>query len=294
MVPFLHGPNRIQGCGASIAPERGLASDQLYRTSNNEGHRVAVTLDTKVLIQGCVKTCTSRECAELFSLFSSFDSDCQSGSFLIQRNRDKLSTRKFDVGVFTQPGSKADLTAPKSDFRFATESGLKSDITPCPFGAKRRHPFVSRSVELEHLFQESFDALFGFPGGDRIVAGVRAVNDAGVRVCEWLLGVGIHEKPVGLLLDFAIAHALESRLHHCRLRAEWVVECVRGVRIFSYFNIRACGSQPLDVCLAGSNGVIVILRTAEDADRSADNVGIGQECRHAIRVERNVSRKLSA
>src|SRR5258706_3043167 len=58
MVRVLHGPNRIQGCGASIAPERGLPSDQLYRTSNNEGHRVAVTLDTKVLIQGCVKTPT--------------------------------------------------------------------------------------------------------------------------------------------------------------------------------------------------------------------------------------------
>src|SRR5476651_2510452 len=49
MVRVPHGPNRIQGCGASIAPERGLPSDQLYRTSNNEGHRVAVTLDTKVL-----------------------------------------------------------------------------------------------------------------------------------------------------------------------------------------------------------------------------------------------------
>src|SRR5258707_4077748 len=57
---------------------------------------------------GCVKTCTIKECAELFSLFSSFDDDCQSGSFLIQCNRDKLSTRKFDVGVFTQPGSKAE------------------------------------------------------------------------------------------------------------------------------------------------------------------------------------------
>src|SRR5450759_3706283 len=51
MVRVPHGPNRIQGCGASIAPERGLPSDQLYRTSNNEGHRVAVTLDTKVIIQ---------------------------------------------------------------------------------------------------------------------------------------------------------------------------------------------------------------------------------------------------
>src|SRR6266446_1104659 len=62
MVRVLHGPNRIQGCGASIAPERGLPSDQLYRTSNNEGHRVAVTLDTKVLI----KT-GKAQCEQMFS-----------------------------------------------------------------------------------------------------------------------------------------------------------------------------------------------------------------------------------
>ena len=30
---------------------------------------------------------------------------------------------------------KADLTAPKSDFRFTPESGLMSDISPCPFRA---------------------------------------------------------------------------------------------------------------------------------------------------------------
>src|SRR3977135_1992198 len=48
-----------------------------------------------------VKTCASRERAELFSPFSSFDHDGQCCSFLIQRNRDKLSTRKFEVGVFT-------------------------------------------------------------------------------------------------------------------------------------------------------------------------------------------------
>src|ERR1017187_176129 len=69
MVRVPHGPNRIQGCGASIAPACGLPSDQLYRTSNNEGHRVAVTLDTKVLIQGCVKTCLSQGCAECFLNF---------------------------------------------------------------------------------------------------------------------------------------------------------------------------------------------------------------------------------
>jgi len=58
---------------------------------------------------GGVKTCTRRERAELFSLFSSSDGDWQIASFLIQRNRDKLSTRKFDVGVFTQPGPTSDV-----------------------------------------------------------------------------------------------------------------------------------------------------------------------------------------
>jgi hypothetical protein len=62
---------------------------------------------------GWVKTSPSRECAELFSPFSSFDGDRQGGSFVIERNRDKLSTRKFDVRVFTQPGPIADMGNPK-------------------------------------------------------------------------------------------------------------------------------------------------------------------------------------
>jgi hypothetical protein len=48
----------------------------------------------------------------LFSPFFSFDSDCQCCSFPIQRNRDKISTRKFDVGVFTQAGHKTDIDDP--------------------------------------------------------------------------------------------------------------------------------------------------------------------------------------
>src|ERR1019366_9808029 len=50
---------------------------------------------------GCVKTRASRECAELFSPFSSFDGYSQRCSFPNQPNRDKISTRKFDVEVFT-------------------------------------------------------------------------------------------------------------------------------------------------------------------------------------------------
>src|SRR6266851_3086646 len=59
-------------------------------------------------LRGCVKTRASRECAELFSPFSSFGDDWQSSSFPIHRNRERISTRKFEVGVFTQPGPKAD------------------------------------------------------------------------------------------------------------------------------------------------------------------------------------------
>src|SRR5712671_7519000 len=62
-----------------------------------------------VVDPACVKTRASKECAELFSPFSSFDCDCQCCSFPIQRNRDEISTRKFDVGVFTQAGPLTDL-----------------------------------------------------------------------------------------------------------------------------------------------------------------------------------------
>src|SRR6266403_183994 len=122
MVRVLHGPNRIQGCGASIAPERWLPSDQLYRTSNNEGHRVAVTLDTKVLIQGCVKTRSGKGGAESFSQLPSSEVVASTNRLLHRRNRDGSSTRKLAIGVFTQPGSSTDLTAPKSNFRSSPAS----------------------------------------------------------------------------------------------------------------------------------------------------------------------------
>src|SRR5713226_9362440 len=66
-------------------------------------------LTMSALEAACVKTRASRECAELFSPFSSFDCDCHCCSFPIQRNRDKISTRKFDVGVFTQAGPIRDM-----------------------------------------------------------------------------------------------------------------------------------------------------------------------------------------
>jgi hypothetical protein len=73
-----------------------------------------------------LKTRASRECAELFSPFSSFDRDCQCCSFPIPRNRDKISTRKFDVEVFTQAGPNSDLgpTAQTGRFRTPVNRGV--------------------------------------------------------------------------------------------------------------------------------------------------------------------------
>ena len=122
MVRVLHGPNRIQGCGASIAPERGLPSDQLYRTSNNEGHRVAVTLDTKVLIQGCVKTPTFSLRVEIPSRFRKFENQKCLRPLLREDDRENNSAHSWLVHVFTQPGSSTDVTSLKCDVRCSPES----------------------------------------------------------------------------------------------------------------------------------------------------------------------------
>src|SRR6202022_1063230 len=66
---------------------------------------------------GCVKTCASQACPELFSQLPSSDRSCQCNWFLHRRNRDGNSTHKLGVGVFTQPGSFSDLSANDRDVR---------------------------------------------------------------------------------------------------------------------------------------------------------------------------------
>ena len=97
---------------------------------------------------GCVKTCASRERAELFSPFSSFDCDCQCCSFPIQRNRDKISTCKFDVGVFTQAGSKTEVTLLPRQVRSTLRSIRRQTTRACPKSAtsgRRRRGWSCKS-----------------------------------------------------------------------------------------------------------------------------------------------------
>ncbi len=57
-----------------------------------------------------------------------------------------LKRRMFDVRF--PPPSKAALTVPKSDFRYTPESGLKSDIAPCPKSAKGLNRSRGRTLWL--------------------------------------------------------------------------------------------------------------------------------------------------
>src|SRR6266446_7781201 len=58
---------------------------------------------------GCVKTCTSQECAELFSLSSSLSGGRKHFWFSNLRNRDGISTRRLNIGVFTRPRPGTDI-----------------------------------------------------------------------------------------------------------------------------------------------------------------------------------------
>src|SRR5665811_659219 len=58
---------------------------------------------------GCVKTCLSQGCAELFSQLPSLDRTGKCNWFSHRQNREGISTRKLNVRVFTQPGPRAEL-----------------------------------------------------------------------------------------------------------------------------------------------------------------------------------------
>jgi hypothetical protein len=67
---------------------------------------------------------------------------------------------KFSTPPNVAYGSKADLTPPKSNFRFTPESGLNSDIAPCPFCAdivakveNRTIPKISRKRIFRRLYR---------------------------------------------------------------------------------------------------------------------------------------------
>src|ERR1035437_4362540 len=112
----------FQGCWSILVTSRKLMIGKLGPAMSVPG-------------RGCVKTCTGKECAELFSLLASPDSGRQRYWFSNRRNRDGISTRKFCVGVFTQPGSKTEVVAQLRDVCSAPDNGHAATIPACPKSA---------------------------------------------------------------------------------------------------------------------------------------------------------------
>src|ERR1019366_1832430 len=81
-------------------------------------------LPLSALGPGCVKTCLSQGCAELFSQFPSLNRTGKCNWFSHRQNREGISTRKLNVRVLTQPGSLASIVACLSHVRLPANLGL--------------------------------------------------------------------------------------------------------------------------------------------------------------------------
>jgi hypothetical protein len=83
--------------------------------------------------RGCAKTRSSQRCTELFSQLPSSDRSCQRNWFPHRRNRDGNSTRKLNVGVFTQPRSDPGPRGASKLGPFITSTTDIVAISACPF-----------------------------------------------------------------------------------------------------------------------------------------------------------------
>src|SRR6266404_3842061 len=105
-----------------------------------------LALRFSVFDPACVKTCPSRECAELFSLFSSFDGDRQSGSFVIERNRAQRRpvprrTREAQwARTFTQDHQLGPRAAARWARAFARSIGRRLRLGRFPVGPRASRP----------------------------------------------------------------------------------------------------------------------------------------------------------
>src|SRR5260370_40144700 len=92
---------------------------------------------------GWVKTCTSQECAELFSLSSSRSGGRKHFWFSNLRNRDGISTRRLNIGVFTRPRPTAEVgpqeigTPGRVQFRSSIGAGYQTAIGAIESDASR-------------------------------------------------------------------------------------------------------------------------------------------------------------
>ena len=132
---FRFSPPRVSGlCIIETTASRGQCNRlkrriAIARRIRNRFNRSYTSVCTMSAVgPGCVKTCLREGCAELFSQLPSSGRSCRYNRLPHRRNRDRSSTRKFGIGVFTQPGSKATAFGCPRHVRFPSVSDRTADI----------------------------------------------------------------------------------------------------------------------------------------------------------------------
>jgi hypothetical protein len=167
--------------------------------------------------RACVKTRLGEGCAALFSQLPSSERSCQYNRLPHRRNRDRSSTRKLDIGVFTQPRSKTEVPGFARHVRFTRRSRHRQAAPACPFG-----------LELGHCSTQSAclkRAKFGSRRSHSITSSARSKKASGIVMPSAFAAVRLttSSKVVGCSTGrsagFAPFKILSTRSAACRNRS---------------------------------------------------------------------------
>jgi len=116
---------------ADICPATSVRTAWYRSSLARQRHQKSMS----ALGRGCVKTCMSHGCAELFSLLCPRDGCCEHWRLSYLRNWDGNSTRQNNVRVFTQPGSFSEVGPRDKDVRSTPRSRPRRTTRSVPFSA---------------------------------------------------------------------------------------------------------------------------------------------------------------
>jgi hypothetical protein len=111
------------------------------------------TASKSALGRGCVKTPTLNLRVEFLSQFRRCGNRLHPRLLLREDDSENNSARPWLKRVFTQPGSKADLTALNCDFRYTLDSGHRLPAWACPKGANTGSQMPARRNVKRSEFQ---------------------------------------------------------------------------------------------------------------------------------------------
>src|SRR6266404_5449277 len=169
---------------------RGDGRAQKLRKASGTPSLVNLFTATSAVGPGCVKTRLSQGRAELFSQLPSPNRSCQCNRFSPTTKSRQKSTVQVQRRSFHTAWVINGPDGPKFDFRFTPESGLKSDIGPCPGCANMR--LMHRSKQ--HFYSITSSACASSVGGTvrpSVFAVLRFMTSSNLVACSTGRSLGL-------------------------------------------------------------------------------------------------------